>query len=43
MLLLGVWVILSNLAPMLNVRIPNSGLLLAVLGIVAGVLLLVDR
>ena len=43
MLLLGVWVILSNLVPLLNVRIPNSGLLLTVLGIVAGVLLLVDR
>ena len=43
MLLLGVWVILSNLVPLLSIRIPNSGLLLTVLGIVAGVLLLVDR
>jgi len=42
-LLLGVWVILSNLLPMLNVRIPNSSLILALLAIVAGVLLLVDR
>src|SRR5689334_16619847 len=43
MLLLGVWVILSNLVPLLSVRVPNSSLLLTTLGIVAGVLLLVDR
>jgi hypothetical protein len=43
MLLLGVWVILSNLVPLLSIRVPNTGLLLTVLGIVAGVLLLVDR
>jgi len=38
-----VWVILSNLVPMLSSRVPNSSLLLTVLGIVAGVLLLVDK
>ncbi len=43
MLLLGIWVILSNLVPMLSIRVPNSSLLLTVLGIVAGVLLLVDK
>jgi hypothetical protein len=43
MLALGVWVILSNLLPVLSIRIPNESLLLTVLGIVAGVLLLVDR
>ena len=42
-LLLGVWVILSNLLPLLSLRIPNSNVLLTVLGVVAGVLLLVDR
>jgi hypothetical protein len=42
-LLLGVWVLLSNMLPLLNVRIPNSTLALTLLGIVAGVLLLVDR
>jgi hypothetical protein len=42
-LLLGVWVILSNLLPVLNLRIPNGSILLTVLGVVAGVLLLVDR
>jgi hypothetical protein len=43
MLLLGLWVILSNLLPLLSLRIPNTNLLLTVLGVVAGVLLLVDR
>jgi F0F1-type ATP synthase membrane subunit a len=43
MLMLGVWVLLSNLLPMLSLRIPNSGILLTILGVVAGVLLLVDR
>lgn len=42
-LLLGLWVILSSLLPLLDVRIPNGNLLLTVLGVVAGVLLLVDR
>jgi hypothetical protein len=41
--LLGVWVILSNLLPLLSLRVPNSNILLTLLGVVAGVLLLVDR
>jgi hypothetical protein len=43
MILLGVWVILTNLLPLLSLRIPNSSLLLTLLGVIAGVLLLVDR
>jgi hypothetical protein len=43
MLLLGAWVLLSNLVPLLNVRLPNTSILLTILGVVAGVLLLVDR
>jgi len=43
MLLLGAWVLLSNLLPLLNLRIPNSSILLTIVGVVAGVLLLVDR
>ena len=43
MLLLGVGVIVSNLLPLLSLRIPNANLLFTVLGVVAGVLLLVDR
>ena len=42
MLLLGLRVILSNLLPLLSLRIPNHTLLLTVLGVVAGLLLLVD-
>jgi hypothetical protein len=43
MLLLGVWILLSNLLPLLSLRIPNSATLLTIVGVVAGVLLLVDR
>jgi hypothetical protein len=43
MILLGIWVILTNILPLLSLRIPNSSLLLTLLGVVAGVLLLVDR
>jgi hypothetical protein len=43
MLLLGIWVIASNLLPLLSLRIPNSSILLTLLGVVAGVLLLADR
>ena len=43
LLLLGVWVLLSNLLPLLSLRIPNSSVILTLLGVVAGVLLLVDR
>lgn len=43
MLLLGVWVLLSNLLPLLSLRIPNSSILLTIVGVIAGVLLLVDR
>jgi hypothetical protein len=40
---LGLWVILSNLLPLVNIRIPNSSILVLILGVVAGVLLLLDR
>jgi hypothetical protein len=43
MILLGTWVILTNILPLLSLRIPNSNLLLTLLGVIAGVLLLVDR
>ena len=43
LLLLGIWVILSNLLPLLSVRVPNENLLLTVLAVVAGVLLVVDK
>ena len=43
MLLLGLWVIPTGALPLLSLRIPDGSLLLTVLGVVAGVLLLVDR
>ena len=41
--LVGVWLVLDSLLPLLGVRLWNASILLTVLAIVAGVLLLVDR
>jgi hypothetical protein len=41
--LLGVWLVLDGVLPLVGLRIPNSGILLTVLAVVAGVLLLLDR
>jgi hypothetical protein len=44
MLLLGIWLILTGLLPLLNVRIsPTVSMGLAVLAIVAGILILLRR
>ena len=43
MLLLGIWLILTGLLPFLNVRIPESGLIMNVLALVAGVLIVAGR
>jgi hypothetical protein len=43
MLLLGAWLILDNALPLLGIRIPSSSIVLTLLGLAAGVLLLVDR
>ncbi len=44
MLLLGIWLILTGLLPLLNMRIsPTVSMSLAVLAIVAGVLILLRR
>jgi hypothetical protein len=43
LLLLGIWLILTGLLPLLRLTIPESGLILAVLAIVAGVLILLGR
>lgn len=40
MLLLGIWLILEGLLPLLKVNIPASGTILALLAIAAGVLIL---
>jgi hypothetical protein len=41
--LLGVWLVLDGVLPLVGLRIPNSGVLLTMLAIVAGVLLILDR
>ncbi len=43
MILLGIWLIAANLLPLVNVSIPWGGTILAVLGIAAGVLILLER
>ena len=43
MVLLGIWLILSGLLPLLDVSFPRQGLLLAVIAIAAGILILLGR
>ena len=43
MILLGVWLIAANLLPLLSVSVPWGGTALAILGIAAGVLVLMER
>jgi hypothetical protein len=42
-LLLAVWLILTGLLPLLDLSFPSSGTVMALLALVAGVLLLMDR
>ena len=41
-LLLAIWLILTGLTPLLNLNIPSSGMVLAVIAIVAGILILLE-
>ena len=41
--LLGLWLVLDGVLPLVGLRIPNSGILLTLLAVVAGVLLILDR
>jgi hypothetical protein len=43
MLLLGVWLILGGLQPLLNVGFPGVGTIMSILAIAAGVLILIGR
>ena len=44
MLLLGIWLILTGLLPLLNMRVsPTISMVLAVLAVVAGILILLRR
>lgn len=41
--LLGIWLIAQGLLPFLNIRIPNQGMLLAILALVAGIFIIIER
>jgi hypothetical protein len=43
MLLLGIWLVLTGLIPLLDLSFSGLGTLMAVLAIAAGALILVDR
>lgn len=43
MLLLGIWLILMGLLPLLSLNIPGNGIITALLAIAAGVLILMGR
>jgi len=40
--LLAVWLILTSLVPLLNLNIPSGDMILALIGIVAGVLIILE-
>ncbi|HPU01003.1 MAG: hypothetical protein GX890_02125 [Firmicutes bacterium] len=41
--LLAIWLIAKGLIPILNISIPNQGLILNILALIAGIFLLLDR
>lgn len=43
MMVLGVWLILTGLIPLLNLSFPQLGMVMAVLAIAAGALILMGR
>jgi hypothetical protein len=43
MLLLGIWLIVTGLLPLLNFNFPALGMVLAILAVAAGILLLLKR
>lgn len=43
MLLLGIWLILMGLLPLLSLNIPSSSIIMALLATAAGVLILMGR
>lgn len=43
MLLLGIWLILSGLLQLVNIAIPESGTIMALLALAAGVLILLGK
>jgi hypothetical protein len=42
-MLLGIWLIAQGLLPILTIRLPNQGFLLAILAVAAGILIILER
>jgi hypothetical protein len=42
-ILLSIWLILTGLMPLMRVDLPNSGMIMGILALVAGILLLIGR
>jgi hypothetical protein len=42
-ILLGIWLILNNLLPLVNINIPDFGIIMGILAIASGVLILLDQ
>ena len=43
MLLLGIWLILTGILPLLKISFPYIGMLLAIIALLAGILILTGR
>jgi uncharacterized membrane protein len=43
LILLGIWLILSGLIPLVGIRIPNAQAVLDILAVIAGILIIVGR
>jgi hypothetical protein len=43
MILLGIWLVVINLLQVLSISIPHIGVVMALLGLAAGVLILIGR
>ncbi len=43
LVLLGIWLILSGLIPLVGIRIPNGDAVLGILAVIAGILIIIGR
>ena len=43
MILLGIWLVMINLLQVVSIQIPHIGLVMAIVGLAAGVLILIGR
>lgn len=43
MLLLAIWLVLTGLLPLLHISFPNSGVVMSILAVAAGIMLLLRR